>query len=194
MKLNRFLLLAASNVDGSTVEQPSTSLELVDFRPEDFNLPTDYTFASNSWGNSFYKIYNEGLDYGDAKAQCESDGSFLAIPRSEAEEDFLFGFFPDDLSMWIGINDIEKEGLFVGVDGREISRYDSWTNWGPGEPNGGFTENAVEIRYEYGRKRWNDVTVKKLQKFICAINIEGKIFISELSSELHLGITLHVKT
>ena len=179
MKLNRSLLLAAS-----------TSPELVDFRPEDFNLPTDYTFASNSWGNSFYKIYNEGLDYGDAKAQCGSDGSFLAIPRSEAEDDFLFGFFPDDLSMWIGINDIEKEGLFVAVDGREIS----WTNWGPGEPNGGWNENAVEIRYEYGRKYWNDVTVKKLQKFICAINIEGKIFISELSSEVHLGITLHVKT
>ena len=198
MKLNRFLLLAAS-----TVEQPSTSPELVNFRPEDFNLPTDYTFASNAWGNSYYKIYNEGLDYGDAKAQCESDGSFLAIPRSEAEEDFLFGLFPtesllnphtDDLSMWIGINDIEQEGLFVAVDGLEISRYDSWTNWGPGEPNGGLNENAVEIRSEYSRKRWNDVTVKKLQKFICGINIEGKIFISELSSKLHLGITLHVKT
>ena len=42
MKLNRFLLLAAS-----------TSLELVDFRPENFNLPTDYTFTSNfaSWGS-----------------------------------------------------------------------------------------------------------------------------------------------
>ena len=96
--------------------------------------------------------------------------------------------------MWIGINDIEQEGLFVAVDGLEISRYDSWTNWGPGEPNGGLNENAVEIRSEYGRKRWNDVTVKKLHKFICGINIEGKIFISELSSELHLGITLHVKT
>ena len=200
MKLNRFLLLAASTVEGSTVEQPSTSPELVDFRPEDFNLPTDYTFASNSWGYIiFYKIYNEGLDYGDAKAQCESDGSFLAIPRSEAEEDFLFGLFPtesllnphtDDLSMWIGINDIEQEGLFVAVDGREIS----WTNWGPGEPNGGLNENAVEIRIGRNPIHWNDVTVKKLQKFICAINIEGKIFISELSSELHLGITLHVKT
>ena len=122
MKLNRFLLLATS-----TVEQPSTSPELVDFRPEDFNLPTDYTFASNSWGYIiFYKIYNEGLDYGDAKAQCESDGTFLAIPISEAEEHFLFGFIPDDLSMWIGINDIEQEGLFVAVDGLEISRYDSW--------------------------------------------------------------------
>ena len=168
MKLNRFLLLAASNVDGSTVEQPSTSLELVDFRPEDFNLPTDYTFASKSWGNSFYKIYNEGLDYGDAKAQCESDGSFLAIPRSKAEEAFRIGYFPDDLSVWMSIHGIEQEGFYV-------ARGLSWTNWGP------------------AKDYWS-VTVKKLQKFICAINIEGKIFISELSSELHLGITLHVKT
>ena len=180
MKLNRSLLLAAS-----------TSPELVDLGPEDLNLPTDYTFAeyllpNNSWGQSFYKIYNTKLDYYDAKAQCESDGSFLAIPRSKAEEDFLFGLFPDDSSIWIGINDIEQEGLFLAVDGREIT----WTNWGPGEPNGGLDENAVEILYEYGRKYWNDVTVKKLQKFICAINIEGKLFISEL----HLGIILHVKT
>ena len=197
MKINRILLLAASKVEGSTVEQPSTSLDL---RPEDFNLPTDYFFASDSWGNSFYKIYNEGLNYGDANAQCESDGSFLAIPRSEAEEEFLFGLFPtgsllnphtDDLSMWIGINDIEEEDLFVAVDGLDIV----WTNWGPGEPNGGLNENAVEIRVGSNPIHWNDVTVKKLQKFVCAVNIYkyGKIFISELSSELHLGITLHVK-
>ena len=182
MKLNRFSLLAAS-----------TCPELVNPRPEDFNLPTDYTFADNSWGQSFYKIYNTKLNYGDARAQCESDGSFLAIPRSEAENDFLLGLLnicmpmsADNPSIWIGINDIEQEGLFLAVDGREIS----WTNWRSGEPNGGLNENAVEIRY-IGLKHWNDASVTKLQKFICAINIEGKIFISELSSELHLGITLH---
>ena len=72
-----------------------------------------------TWGNLSYKIYPRA-SYGDAKAQCESDGSFLAIPRSEAENDFIAGLLPNT-RIWIGINDIEQEGSFVGVDGSEMA-------------------------------------------------------------------------
>ena len=92
--------------------------------------PSYYTYAENYWGKSFYKIYPERESYGFADSQCKSDGSFLAIPRSEAENDFIASLIPNDY-IWIGINDIEQEGSFVGVDGSEIS----WTNWGSGEPN-----------------------------------------------------------
>ena len=163
MKLNRLLLLAASSFP-----------ELLESK--DFNLPPDYTFTRHSWGQLFYKIYNTELNYDDAKAQCESDGSILAIPRSVAENKFLFGLVPDDLSIWIGIKYIGHKSLFLAADGRKIS----WTHWGPGEPNGGLNEKAVELRsYAMRYAYWNDVTVKKRQKFICAINIAGKIFISE---------------
>ena len=77
--------------------------------PEDFNLPTvflniliqitiKYIFYYISdyltLGNLSYKIYHSYLNYGDAKAQCESDGSFLAIPRSQAENDFIASLNP----------------------------------------------------------------------------------------------------
>ena len=140
--------------------------------PEDFNLPSDYTFAENSWGNLFYKIYNTKLNYGDAKAQCESDGAFLAIPRSENENDFFAGHFSTEWNggFWIGINDIEQEGHFVAVDGRGIS----WTNWGTNEPNGGANEDAVEIR-PYRRNDWNDLNASNSKRFVCSLNIEGNI-------------------
>ena len=139
------------------------------------------TFVENPWGNSFYKIYNEHYGYDDAKAQCESDGAFLAIPRSAAENEFI-----SDLilkygigSIWIGINDIEQEGLFVGVDGSEIS----WTNWNPGEPNNaGWGEDGVELWasdilvFEIFAGGWNDAGQGHSKAFVCSINIGGKIF------------------
>lgn len=161
--------------------------------PEDFNLPLHYTFAETSWGQFlFYKIYNEKLNYGDAKARCESDDAFLAIPRSETENDFFAGSteWNDEWGFWIGINDIEQEGNFVAVDGREIP----WTpmNWGTdgGEPNGGANENAVEIRPHRGND-WNDNDESLSKNFVCSLNIEGNI--KDNISILFFAIKIHVQ-
>ena len=120
------------------------------------------------------------MTYAAAKAQCESDGSFLAIPRSEAENDFIAGLIPNE-SIWIGINDIAKEGSFVAVDGSRLS----WTKWDLNEPNDVdnhyndndewlYGEDAVEIR-QYGHedipKSWNDQQVDRSRKFVCLLHI-----------------------
>ena len=122
-----------------------------------------------TWGNFFYKIY-PSASYGDAKSQCEADGSFLAIPRSEAENDFIASLF-GDTRIWIGINDIEQEGSFVGVDGSEIS----WTNWMENQPNNDRDEDGVELWTSTGR--WNDIDVSFQWKFVCSIHIEGIVFL-----------------
>ena len=140
-------------------------------------VPTDYTYVENPWGNSFFKIYNAKMNYDDAKAQCESDGTFLAIPRSQDENDFFFDIYSRDGiggGVWIGINDIKHEGLFMGVDESKIS----WTNWNYGEPNDAGGEDGVEMSHYSGG--WNDVNILETRRFICSINIEGKI-----SSELN---------
>ena len=64
------------------------------------------------------------MTYTAAKAQCTSDGSFLAYPKSEAENSFMVGLIPNN-HIWIGINDIDQEGKFVAVDGRDVS-YTKW--------------------------------------------------------------------
>ena len=139
-------------------------------------MPSDYTFAANSLGDLFYKTYDK-MPYVNAKRQCESDGAFLAIPRSEAENDFITGLLPNQ-NMWIGINDIEREGRYVAVDGGDIP----YTNWYPGEPNnhrhGGWCgfcdEDGVMIYVGGNRKTWNDSAVRFSYKFICIFNIAGE--------------------
>ena len=134
-------------------------------------VPTDYTFVENPWGYSIYKIYETPMNYDDAKAQCESDGTFLAIPRSQAENDFILNLILQKglEKIWIGINDIKQEGLFVGVDGIKIS----WTNWNDGEPNNWSDEDAIELVATEGR--WNDQKIIDSRPFICSINVEGKV-------------------
>ena len=119
-------------------------------------MPGDYTYAEKSWGNLFYKIYS-ARNYGAAKAQCESDGAVLAIPRSEAQNDFIADLIPNE-NILIGINDIANEGKWMAVDGSEVT----WTKWDTDEPNNsGGSEDAVEIRqgnhYKTFPKSWNDV-------------------------------------
>ena len=45
-----------------------------------------------SWDNSFYKKYDQNKNFTEAVAQCESDGAYLAFPRSSAENDFINDF------------------------------------------------------------------------------------------------------
>ena len=76
----------------------------------------DYSIAENPWGRSYYKIYLDSMTFLEAQAQCISDGANLAIPRSKVENGFIAGLIPDT-KIWIGINDIENEGVFVTDDG-----------------------------------------------------------------------------
>jgi len=149
-------------------------------------LPGDYTYAEkswpldeglDSWGVSrvklFYKIHY-ALQYPAAKIECESDGAVLAIPRSEAENDFIADLIPNE-RIWIGINDMDQEGLFVGVDGSQIS----WTKWAPGQPDQGLGEDGVEIVQGIDGqtipKSWNDAAISDFRRFVCLryIHIES---------------------
>lgn len=142
-------------------------------KPEDYNLPNDYTFASNQWGNSFYKVYRS-MTFTAAIAQCKSDGASLAFPRSEAENDFIVGLIPGQ-NIWIGINDIDQEGKFVSIDGQDIS----FTKWyvPSGQPdNWGNNEDAVHIIGRPGNSLgyWNDLPVTYSNRFVCTYMLSSK--------------------
>ena len=163
----RKFVQAACSQEGKSVQTESETKDCL--LPVDNNLPADYTYARKSWGNLFFKIYG-ARNYAAAKAQCESDGAFLAIPRSEAQNDFIADLIRNE-NIWIGINDIASEGSFVAVDGRAIS----WTKWHPGEPNSHqANQDAAEIwqnsPYMYIPKAWNDANVDDSNKFVCISN------------------------
>ena len=108
------------------------------------------------------------MNYAAADSQCKSDGSFLVIPRSEAENNFIASLIPNE-DIWIGINDIEQEGRYVTVDGSAIS----YTNWQNGQPDNYLHspegEDGIHIRKE--DKKWNDNPVNYLLKFVCSKSV-----------------------
>ena len=112
------------------------------------------------------------MTYNAAKTQCESDGAFLAIPRNEAENDYIADLIPDD-HIWIGIDDIDEEGVFVAVDGSDIT----YTNWNSDEPNDSRNnENAVIIQNRAWSNRppvWNDINENAPHRFLCSLRLRG---------------------
>ena len=112
------------------------------------------------------------MTYDAAVSQCGSDNAVLAIPRSEAENTFIANLVPNE-KLWIGINDIAREGRFVSVDGRDIS----YTKWLAGEPNNNYgDEDGVEILGDRGITEWNDKKVTHTRKFICSVDIAGRFY------------------
>ena len=94
-----------------------------------------------------------------AKSNCEKDGAELPVPRSDEENEYFATLGQkngQNRSIWLGINDLETEGVWVDNDGKRIS----YQNWRYGEPNnvdGG--EDAVCIpRRDSLRNnlKWND--------------------------------------
>ena len=130
-------------------------------------MPGDYVYAENSWGNSFYKIH-EAKNYNTAKTQCESDGAYLAVPRSDAENAFIAGLIPDE-KIWIGVNDIDEEGTFIAVDGTDVS-YTKFPWWQPDNflHKDGLDEDGVLI---LPNENWNDEKITNQYKFVCLYNI-----------------------
>ena len=145
--------------------------------PKHYNhISLGYTFAVNTWGNSFYKTY-EPMSYLDAKAQCESDGASLAIPTSDAENEFIASLIPNE-NIWIGVNDMVEEGTFKSVDGRDVS-YTKWaTTLGRNEPKNSLAdEDGVTILGSLNgnpvrlNEFWAAESITAQFKFICIFNI-----------------------
>ena len=128
-----------------------------------------YTFAINTWGNLFYKVYEE-MNYLDAKAQCESDGTYLATPRSDDQNGFIASLIPNlkrYQSIWIGLNDIDEEGTFVSVDGEEVS----YTKWSSGAPHDQFWGDQLDGVQMMLSGNWTDISIKVQEPFVCTSHI-----------------------
>ena len=115
--------------------------------------PAGYIYSNQTFGTFYYKFYEQKTWY-DAKRACEKDGAELPVPRSDEENEYFSTLATE--SIWLGINDVENEGVWVDNDGKRIS----YQNWGYGEPNnvdGG--EDAVSIGRWDDSSKWNDARI-----------------------------------
>ncbi|XP_035678932.1 uncharacterized protein LOC118417473 [Branchiostoma floridae] len=109
-----------------------------------------------------YKVFTETLTYSQAKQNCNDHGGRLAMIKDSAINNFL-KTLPSD-HKWFGLSDQVTEGQFLWEDGTSLAST-GFTDWYPGEPNGGAGENCVQ----YWRHSWNDRGCTDLLGFTCEV-------------------------
>ncbi|CAC5404468.1 unnamed protein product [Mytilus coruscus] len=128
--------------------------------------------CSDEWtifSDKCYLIVYEKVEWRKAVIKCKEYGGHLAKVESELEDSWLGSKLTDDA--WIGLNDIENEGLWHWISDSSGLNY---TNWLPAEPNGFETENCVTYCKDhcdntfYG---WNDGWCKTLLGYVCQYHL-----------------------
>ena len=139
-----------------------------------------YMVAENPWRRIYYKLYPELTLYKDAKAQCESDGTHLPVPKSAVENDFISSLVDRAHHTWLGIDDIEEDGNHTTVDGSDLTFTNWWENingW-----DGKFIQEIPSIytvpnSFENAMFMWNDLSKSARVEFWFVINTEHQNWI-----------------
>jgi len=76
-----------------------------------FDLPNDYSYSQEFWGELYYKSYGE-MTAEQARSQCEADGASLPVPQSLMENKFYADLYPDD-QIWLGLTTVHDGTDFV---------------------------------------------------------------------------------
>jgi hypothetical protein len=109
-----------------------------------------------------YRLCRDNRTWGDALNTCRGlgDGWDFAAPQTEAEDAWLRAqvFFHGGAG-WIGLDDTGAEGEWVWIDDTPAPNW----GWGPGEPNGGGSENCANL-HDYG---WVDRDCGNTRDYIC---------------------------
>ncbi|MEI6651370.1 MAG: FG-GAP-like repeat-containing protein [Chlorobiaceae bacterium] len=100
-------------------------------------------------GHTYQVTSNNLLSWEEAEAEAIAHGGHLVTINDAEENQWLSSAFWQQ-SIWIGLNDIQKEGEWVWVDGSAIT----YTNWSYGEPDN-FAGNE-DIVYLDSSAMWND--------------------------------------
>uniref|UniRef100_H3AI93 Collectin-11 n=2 Tax=Latimeria chalumnae TaxID=7897 RepID=H3AI93_LATCH len=119
--------------------------------------------------HKIYLLVKEEKKYIDAQAYCQGRGGTLSIPKDERINNLIASYINQAglTRVFIGINDLEKEGQFVYSDRSPMQTFNKWRN---GEPNNAYDdEDCVEMVASGG---WNDVACHITMYFVCEFDKE----------------------
>lgn len=116
-----------------------------------------------------YLLVKEEKRYVDAQLACQGRGGTLGMPKDEAANGLLAAYIAQAglARVFIGINDLEREGTFVYADRSPMQTFSQWRS---GEPNNAYDdEDCVELVASGG---WNDVACHLTMHFLCEFDKE----------------------
>ena len=125
-----------------------------------------------------YKLMDSPKTWSDAETECKGQSwkgnqGHLASLHSEEEQSFISSLSSERL--WLGGNDLQKEGHWTWTDGSATT----YKNWGPDNPsNHGGNEHCMEL-YASSDRKWNDIDCANKFKFVCKFT-EGNTTIDEI--------------
>ncbi|KPP79831.1 hypothetical protein Z043_100566, partial [Scleropages formosus] len=117
-----------------------------------------------------YLLVKEEKRYVDAEVYCQGRGGHLAMPKDDAANGAIASYVTQAglTRVFIGINDVEREGHFAYVDRSPMSTFNKWRE---GEPNNAYEdEDCAEMVSAGG---WNDVACHLTMYFICEFDKDG---------------------
>ena len=121
--------------------------------------------------NSCYKIYEDRKTWIKARAFCLNVDAELISIHNNKEATLILEHLnvKSERILWIGLNDIKEENVFVWSDGSQTS----FTKWNGNEPNNfNNFEHCVEVSKDSGL--WNDDSCYLQRGFICKMNLTNK--------------------
>ncbi|XP_077972804.1 lectin-like [Styela clava] len=127
-------------------------------------------FSISGWfrasNNLIYKRFTDFVNYETAKDQCDGMGARLVstgIRNNTLKNEIFPKHYLTGVSAWIGLDDIITEGIWVWSDGVNESPNSLWN---AAEPNGGRTENCVEV-FNNSTIVGNDAPCTLFRRFVC---------------------------
>ncbi|KAM4749165.1 hepatic lectin-like [Rhinophrynus dorsalis] len=164
--LTLFIIVLSKNAT-SGESQAESSKELSDFKNNVAELTskmakleaaTKKETCEANWlefEGSCYYISQTKSNWMKARSVCERKQSYLAVITSENEQKFLTEKTATGIGSryWIGLNDMEEEGVWTWVDGTNYTT--SYKFWKKGEPNN--DKRNEDCAHMWTRGEWNDV-------------------------------------
>lgn len=118
--------------------------------------------STKTVGSKTFVSSDRDVNYEVGRVICWKAGGVLAAPRNEAENQALYEILvKTDKRIWLGMDDMKKEGTFQYSDGGQIT----YTKWHPGEPNN--DQGLEDCVFMLSDGKWNDSLCSDTGLVIC---------------------------
>nr|XP_012229540.1 PREDICTED: lithostathine-2-like [Linepithema humile] len=120
-------------------------------------------------GLTAHKLVTRKLTWNYARQACNTEGGYLAIINSEAEEELLLRLMKENnvREGWLGIHDLYQEGEWITVEGDPLEEtgFTKWTTKFPNQPdNYQGNQNCGMLLIEGGL---DDENCNHVHSYIC---------------------------
>jgi hypothetical protein len=112
-----------------------------------------------------YMFCTSPANWTTSRDNCGKYGYHLVSMTSEDENTFVAETAAGlaNGAWWIGLNDREREGRFVWVNGDAVT----YTNWESGQPNNYLDQDCGDILRYPPKPTWNDARCNEQLRYVC---------------------------